>query len=43
VIDVDNNFAVTYEVSTDKKAIVSQLRKAAKTMEVRIATDEDRE
>lgn len=42
-IDVANNFAVTYEVSSDKKAIVSQLKKASKDMEVWIATDEDRE
>lgn len=43
VIDISNDFAVTYEVSSDKKTIVSQLRKAAKTMKVWIATDEDRE
>lgn len=42
-IDVDNNFAVTYEVSSDKKSIVSQLRKASKSMKIWIATDEDRE
>ncbi len=43
-IDVDNNFATTYEVSPDKKSIVTSLKKAAKEMEeVWIATDEDRE
>lgn len=42
-IDVENDFAVSYEVSSDKKAIVSQLKKAAKSMDVWIATDEDRE
>lgn len=43
-IDVQNNFATTYEVSPDKKSIVTSLKKAAKQMEeVWIATDEDRE
>ncbi len=43
-IDVENDFATRYEVSPDKKSIVTSLKKAAKQMEeVWIATDEDRE
>lgn len=42
-IDIDNNFAPTYEVSTDKKKVVSELKKAAKDKEVWLASDEDRE
>ena len=43
-IDKDNNFEPSYEVSSDKKAVVSALKKAAKVMDtVRLATDEDRE
>ena len=42
-IDIDKNFTVQYEISSDKKTIVSWLKKAAKKMEVIIATDEDRE
>ena len=42
-IDIEHDFATTYEVSPDKKAVVSALKKAAKTMRVRLATDEDRE
>jgi len=42
-IDVQNKFAVKYEISPDKKSIVTGLKKAAKKMKVIIATDEDRE
>src|SRR5580698_757410 len=43
-IDVKNNFEPTYEISPDKKEVVSELKKLAKdTQEVWLATDEDRE
>lgn len=43
-IDVANNFAPTYEITEDKKEVVSQLRKLAKEAEVIwLATDDDRE
>jgi DNA topoisomerase-1 len=43
-IDVDKNFEPEYEVSADKKAVVSELKKLAKDAEVVwLATDEDRE
>lgn len=43
-IDVENNFKQKYEVPTDKKAIVSELKKLAKEAEtVWLASDEDRE
>jgi DNA topoisomerase-1 len=42
-IDIENNFEPLYEVSTDKKKIVSELKKAAKASEVWLASDEDRE
>lgn len=42
-IDIHNGFTPTYEVDAGKKSIVSTLKKAAKTMKVRLATDEDRE
>ncbi len=43
-IDVDDSFKPTYEVSADKKQIVSELKKLAKEAEVVwLATDEDRE
>lgn len=43
-IDVENNFLPNYEVSADKKAIVSELKKLTKEAEVVwLATDEDRE
>src|SRR6218665_130495 len=43
-IDIDNNFEPSYEVSSDKKALVSDLKKLAKEAEVVwLATDEDRE
>ncbi len=42
-IDVQNDFAPTYEISPDKKKVVSELRAAAKGAEVWLASDEDRE
>lgn len=42
-IDKKHNFEPTYVVSSDKKSVVASLKKAAKTMTVWIATDEDRE
>lgn len=43
-IDIDHDFVPTYEVNTDKKKVVSELRKAAKeASDVWLASDEDRE
>jgi len=43
-IDLENNFEPQYEVSADKKQIVSELKKLTKEAEtVWLATDEDRE
>ena len=43
-IDIENNFTPNYEVSADKKQVVSELKKIAKEAEVVwLATDEDRE
>lgn len=43
-IDFDNNYAPQYEVSPDKKKVVSELKKAVKSAEtVWLASDEDRE
>ena len=43
-IDKENNFAPTYEVSIEKKKVVSELKKLAKEAEmVWLASDEDRE
>ncbi len=42
-IDVENNFEPHYEISSDKKKIVSELKKAASGNEVWLASDEDRE
>ncbi|MCA9331611.1 type I DNA topoisomerase [Candidatus Saccharibacteria bacterium] len=43
-VDVNNNFETTYEVDTDKKKIITELKKAVKSSnEVWLATDEDRE
>jgi DNA topoisomerase I len=43
-VDVENGFAPQYEVSPDKKKIVSDLKKSAKGAEwIWLATDEDRE
>ncbi|HEX8350863.1 MAG TPA: DNA topoisomerase, partial [Hymenobacter sp.] len=42
-IDVANGFKPTYDVSADKKKVVSELKKLAATSEVWLASDEDRE
>ncbi len=43
-IDIANQFATTYEIDAEKKKTISELKKAAKTVEdVWLATDEDRE
>ncbi len=43
-IDKDNGFEPTYEISADKKKVVAELRKAAKSADdVWLASDEDRE
>jgi DNA topoisomerase-1 len=43
-IDIENNFAPSYEINPDKKKVVSELRKAAKEADdVWLASDEDRE
>ena len=43
-IDTDNKFKQKYEVPSDKKAVVSELKKLAKAAEtVWLASDEDRE
>lgn len=43
-IDVENNFLPEYEISSDKKSLVSELKKLSKSAEcVWLATDEDRE
>lgn len=43
-VDVNNDFAPTYEVSPDKKALVKQLRDLSKKADwVWLASDEDRE
>ncbi|MEY4604145.1 MAG: topoisomerase, partial [Bacteroidota bacterium] len=43
-VDIENDFLPKYEVSADKKQVVSELKKLAKEAEtVWLATDEDRE
>jgi DNA topoisomerase-1 len=43
-IDVQNDFAPSYEINPDKKKVVSELKKAAKeATDVWLASDEDRE
>lgn len=43
-IDIENGFKPTYEVSPDKKEVISQLKKLAKDAEViYLASDDDRE
>ncbi|MCH2197612.1 MAG: type I DNA topoisomerase [Flavobacteriales bacterium] len=43
-IDVENDFTPVYEVSSDKKKLITELKKLAKDAEiVWLATDEDRE
>lgn len=42
-IDIEKDFAPHYEISADKRKVVSELRAAAKGAEVWLASDEDRE
>ncbi len=42
-IDIEQGFAPHYEISTDKRKVVTELRKAAAGHEVWLASDEDRE
>jgi DNA topoisomerase-1 len=42
-IDVEHDFAPTYEIAPDKKKTVAELKKAAQGADVWLATDEDRE
>jgi len=43
-IDIQNNFTPKYEISSDKKKLVSELKKIAKTSNnIWLASDEDRE
>lgn len=43
-IDIDHNFEPTYEIPADKKKVIADLRKTAKTSDmVWLASDEDRE
>ncbi len=43
-VDIENGFKPEYEVSPDKKKLVAELKKAAKTAEtIWLASDEDRE
>lgn len=43
-IDVENGFLPTYEISEDKKKVISELKKLSKDAEIIwLATDEDRE
>lgn len=43
-VDIANNFTPSYEISSDKKKVVAELRKAAKEADVIwLASDEDRE
>ena len=42
-IDIEKNFKPVYEISEDKKAVVNELKKLAKSKEVWLATDGDRE
>nr|MBA3901696.1 DNA topoisomerase I [Bacteroidota bacterium] len=43
-INVEDNFEPTYEVMADKKDVIAELKKLAKSSEVVwLATDEDRE
>jgi len=43
-VSIENDFQPTYAISTDKKKVVADLKKSAKTAEkIYLATDEDRE
>lgn len=42
-IDIEHDFAPTYEIPADKKKVIAELKKAAKGVDVWLASDEDRE
>lgn len=42
-VEIDKNFKPTYQISTDKKKVVSELKSASKNSTVWLASDEDRE
>jgi DNA topoisomerase I len=42
-VDIENGFQPTYEVSSDKTKVISELKKLSKDAEVWLATDDDRE
>lgn len=43
-VDIENNFSPIYEISADKKNVISELKKLSKSAElIWLATDEDRE
>lgn len=42
-IDIEHQFAPTYEIPADKKKVIAELKKAAKGAEIWLASDEDRE
>lgn len=42
-IDIENGFTPKYEIPSDKKKVIANLKKAAKDKEVWLASDEDRE
>jgi DNA topoisomerase-1 len=43
-VDIHNNFKTTYEVDPEKRKVITELKKAAKSAEtIWLATDEDRE
>jgi DNA topoisomerase-1 len=42
-IDLEHDFAPTYEIPSEKKKVVAELRKAAKGVDIWLASDEDRE
>lgn len=42
-IDIEHHFKPTYEINPDKKKIVAELKKVAKSHDVWLASDEDRE
>ena len=43
-VDIENGFKASYEIDSDKKKVIAELRKAVKAAdEVWLATDEDRE
>jgi DNA topoisomerase-1 len=43
-VDIEHNFAPTYEIDPEKRQIIAELKKAAKGAKtVYLATDEDRE